>query len=509
MTDLDEKRNRKLIGKFSFIYGFILIIANLLGSMIPQFLDDVVIQTENMLAWIKFMDDNKTVIRIVSGFTFVIPTLACVLYLRNAKTNEKLLRRIIGLPGVYACLGTLGWFWYLFSEIVFLLIFKYTSPVSYSIRTILFQSFMFASLDAMFTFVCAYFLTEMIHRKFLLPKIFPEGKIAEVKGAFHPILWLMFVIFYIAVGFFPIVYLLYDGIIIRSNYGIPQNTNLILVIFLLIVTGICVTIILARLFTKPIHKLTESTKNISKGDYTQSVEIISNDEFGILADTFNDMTKSLAEKEFMRDTFGKVVDPYVRDYLMKGNVVLGGETREITVMFCDIRSFTSMSESMEPSDVVLLLNEYFTALGKCIRKNHGVINKYIGDAIMAIFGAPVESENHAMDAYNSAIEMRAALEELNKSFEARGIQKIRFGIGIHSGKVLAGNIGAENRMEYTVIGDTVNTSSRIESLCKEYKTDLLISESTVNLLTEEIKNGLHFVDEASIRGKEKKIKLFN
>ena len=127
---------------------------------------------------------------------------------------------------------------------------------------------------------------------------------------------------------------------------------------------------------------------------------------------------------------------------------------------------------------------------------------------MAIFGAPVHSDNHAKDAYNAALDMRKALVELNKEFEKEGKPTIRFGIGIHSGKVLAGNIGATNRMEYTVIGDTVNTASRIESLCKEYKTDLLITESTKNKLEEKGKN-LNLVADATIRGKEETVKLYN
>ena len=180
------------------------------------------------------------------------------------------------------------------------------------------------------------------------------------------------------------------------------------------------------------------------------------------------MADSLAEKEFMRDTFGKIVDPEVRDYLMKekesdGLSGLGGETREVTVLFCDIRSFTAMSEKMEAAEVVSLLNKYFTALGQCITRHHGIINKYIGDAIMAIFGAPVKSDNSAKDAFEAAIDMKKALIEVNKDFLKEDLPEVRFGIGIHTGPVFAGTIGAANRMEYTVIGDTVNTASRIEA----------------------------------------------
>nr|MCR4579725.1 adenylate/guanylate cyclase domain-containing protein [Treponema sp.] len=230
-----------------------------------------------------------------------------------------------------------------------------------------------------------------------------------------------------------------------------------------------------------------------------------------LADSFNDMADSLAEKEFMRDTFGKVVDPEVRDYLMKGGNFslnrLGGETREVSVLFCDIRSFTAMSEKMSAEEVVSLLNKYFTALGKCISANHGIINKYIGDAIMAIFGAPLESKNSALDAYHAALDMRKALVQVNQELAKEGKAELRFGIGIHTGPVFAGTIGAENRMEYTVIGDTVNTASRLESLCKTYKVDLLISEAAAKKTA--LPDGeLNFVANTEIRGKAENMNVY-
>ena len=116
---------------------------------------------------------------------------------------------------------------------------------------------------------------------------------------------------------------------------------------------------------------------------------------------------------------------------------------------------------------------------QCIVKHNGIINKYIGDAIMAIFGVPLQNENQALDAYKCCLEMRQTLTNLNKELEAENLPQIKFGIGLHTGNVLAGNIGSNSRMEYTVIGDTVNVASRIESLCKEYNWDLLLSETTV------------------------------
>ena len=209
----------------------------------------------------------------------------------------------------------------------------------------------------------------------------------------------------------------------------------------------------------------------------------------------------------IHNTFGKVVAPEVRDYLLSDNPDLGGKDFKITIMFCDIRGFTTISENLEPKEIVTLLNKYFTKLEKPIAQYGGIINKYIGDAIMVVFGAPLASKTHAEDALKAAVEMRAQLEELNKEFRKQGLPEFHFGIGLNSGKVLAGNIGTSSRLEYTVIGDAVNTASRIESLCKTYNTDLLISQNTAQLLPEDIQ--LKFIDEAEIRGKQEKIKLYS
>ncbi len=226
-----------------------------------------------------------------------------------------------------------------------------------------------------------------------------------------------------------------------------------------------------------------------------------------LADEVEKKTREILQ---INDVFGKNVSPQIRDYLMKGNVSLGGETRDVTVMFCDIRSFTTISESMPSEKIVKMLNQYFTALEKCISAHNGVINKYIGDAVMAIFGAPMPTETHQKDAYLAALDMRETLINLNKEFEQEGYPQLHFGIGIHSGQVLAGNIGAANRMEYTVIGDTVNIASRIEGLCKVYKKDLILSEFTASaIMNADSSVKLELIDSAEIRGRAEKVKIFS
>lgn len=227
-------------------------------------------------------------------------------------------------------------------------------------------------------------------------------------------------------------------------------------------------------------------------------------------DTMGYVDKIVSSAEHIaqiHSTFGKVVSPQVRDFLLSDNPDLGGQDIDVTVMFCDIRGFTTVSERLEPKEIVSMLNRYFTRLEKPIVENGGIINKYIGDAIMAVFGVPLQSETHAYDAWKAAQGMREQLAALNEELKSEGRHEIRFGIGLCSGQVLAGNIGTSNRLEYTVIGDTVNTASRIESLCKTYKTDLLISEQTKELLPDDVP--LTFVAESEIRGKEKRIKLYS
>ena len=496
---------KKKLWLITALYLVICAGANFLGTRIPANTMSFGFTPEQLNLWMDFNTKGSPFLKTVIFYmAFVIPCGITIIRVALAKNLKKF---FINIPLTYSLTGILGWIWAFLAETYFSLLFQASSNIS--VQLYLLKSFTMIFFEALTTFILSYLILEILNRKVFLPRFFPAGHLVQLNTKKNKSkLRLIFIIFYIAVCFYPVIYLMFAHIpiFVANNIEINKPTFVMAIIF--VIFGLILTFLFQYIITKPVKLLIKGAENIKNGDYNQKIDFVSNDDFGMLTDSFNDMTKSLKEKEFMRDTFGKVVDPYVRDYLLKGNVALGGETINISVMFCDIRSFTAMSENMEPAQVVSLLNEYFTSLGQCISKNHGVINKYIGDAIMAIFGAPVHSENHALDAYNAAQDMRAALIELNKNFASRNMPQIRFGIGIHSGPVLAGNIGASNRMEYTVIGDTVNTASRIESLCKEYKTDLLLTESTASQLGS-IKETLNFVANADIRGKEEKVKLFN
>ncbi len=234
----------------------------------------------------------------------------------------------------------------------------------------------------------------------------------------------------------------------------------------------------ANVMSNALNSVSTALSKVEKLEYVHVEPVNTGDELEALATGFNHMVDGLKERDNLRTTFGKYMTQTVMDHLLAGKVALGGEILEVTVLFTDIRSFTSISEKMDPQSLVGLLNEYFTDMVGIVMQEGGVVDKYIGDAIMAVFGAPVPKPDDAVNAVRAAVRMRQALETLNVRLEARGIPRLRTGIGIHTGEVVAGNIGSEKRMEYTVIGDTVNLASRLESNTKELGVNVLISEDT-------------------------------
>lgn len=213
-------------------------------------------------------------------------------------------------------------------------------------------------------------------------------------------------------------------------------------------------------------------------------------------------------KEKIKNAMGKYISHDVMQKVVKDidKLKLGGKRADVTVLFADIRGFTAMSEKMSAEEVSVILNEYFTEIEPIIGKYNGVINKFIGDAVLAIFGEPIQDKNHAINSVKCANEMLEKVVELQKKWLKEGKPKIEIGVGINTGEAFVGNIGSETRLEYTVIGDTVNLASRIESYNKVYKTSFLISSTTyekVRNIADVIK-----ISEVSIRGKAKKLDIY-
>src|SRR5205809_2545030 len=185
---------------------------------------------------------------------------------------------------------------------------------------------------------------------------------------------------------------------------------------------------------------------------------------------------------------------------------LGGERREMSVLFSDIRGFTTVTEKGDAEALVGQLNEYFSRMVEVVFRHHGTVDKFVGDMVMALFGAPVADPLHAENAVATAIEMVRELGELNRSWAARGMAQLDIGVGVNSGDMIAGNIGSSSIMSYTVIGDNVNLGSRLESLNKEYRTRIIISDATRSQLTGAYQ--LRPLGEVVVKGKTRAVAIF-
>lgn len=265
----------------------------------------------------------------------------------------------------------------------------------------------------------------------------------------------------------------------------------------------------SKTISNPVKKLAAASDQIESGDFELKLKSKSKDEIGLLTERFVSMGKGLAERERLKDTFGRFINKDIAEKAAKGELTLGGETKEVTIFFSDIRSFTAISEKLEPFEVVEFLNDYMTRMVECVNITNGVVDKFIGDAVMAVWGAPVSSGSPEQDALNcvrAALMMRAALLDFNKD---RGGDKkpiIKIGCGINTGPVIAGQIGSNKRMEYTVIGDAVNFASRTESLNKPLGTDILITENTYNLIKDHVL--VEQMPSVTVKGKEKPVSMY-
>ena len=295
--------------------------------------------------------------------------------------------------------------------------------------------------------------------------------------------------------------------------------------------GVLVLILITSRLTKPLGNIvTAMTGIIEKADLSSRVEIEEDDETGNLAMTFNKMTEELdnaygqikryafdavlagKKEERIRQIFQKYVPKDVIErFFASPEKMLVGDNRNLSILFSDIRSFTTISEGMAPDDLVNSLDRYFSGQVEIIYGRNGVVDKYIGDAIMAFWGAPEKHDDDALQSVLSGLDMMDAVEKFNEN--QRKLKKCEFkiGIGLNYGEVTVGNIGSERKMDYTVIGDAVNLASRMEGLTKTYHSEILISESLFKELQKSAPSaGLFYrlLDTVAVKGKTQGVKIF-
>ena len=252
------------------------------------------------------------------------------------------------------------------------------------------------------------------------------------------------------------------------------------------VLGVAFAMLVSAGVTRPVRRLLAGARAVEAGDLDQTLVATSRDEIGHLTTAFNQMVEQLRLKERLRETFGKYVDPRVVEGLIEGPALAAeGQRRVMTVLFCDVQGFSGTSEGMTPQGLVKVMNRYFSTMSAPIRAHQGIIDKYIGDAIMAYWGPPfTDHAEQARLASLAALEMLSLVPQLQAELpELLGIRSLPktfdLRIGIATGEALVGSIGSELMMSYTVMGDTVNLASRLEGANKEYGGRILVSEATI------------------------------
>ena len=274
----------------------------------------------------------------------------------------------------------------------------------------------------------------------------------------------------------------------------------------MVMVGIAGGVALATLLVRPIFRLMHATDAVAQGDFSVSVPVTSRDELGVLTESFNRMARSLREKEMIKRAFTRYVAREVVEEVLKDpeHAMLTGERREATVLFCDIRGFTSLSERLTPEQVVSLLNEFYTLMIETVFKHDGTLDKFLGDAVMAVFGAPIAHPDHAARAVMTALDMRRAIGELGARRRAAGLDAFEVGIGVALGEVVAGTVGTEERMEYTVIGDSVNVASRLQDRARPGS--ILLSRRTYEAVSDLI--DAKSLGAMKVKGKEEEVEVY-
>jgi class 3 adenylate cyclase len=271
-----------------------------------------------------------------------------------------------------------------------------------------------------------------------------------------------------------------------------------------------VTVSIATLLTRDlgqlIERLLKGFRDVESGRLDARLEILSTDEFARLYEGFNRMTAGLQERSRLHDAFGKYLSPVLAEQVMRQGLQLGGASVHATILFSDIRGFTNLSDRLKAQEIVSLLNRYFAAVCPTIEHHGGWINKFGGDSILAVFGAPLAQADHAPRAVSAALSMRAALAGFNAEQERQGAQPLRIGIGLHSGWLVVGNMGSPDRMEYTVIGDAVNIASRLQSLTKNLGVDILISAEVYQAVGTEVV--VREMPAAEVQGKSMPLRIY-
>jgi adenylate cyclase len=353
--------------------------------------------------------------------------------------------------------------------------------------------------------------------KAVLPFFFPDGDVSAVRGVPRLRVRARLLVILLLAGAVPLVLLgvlaaTRAAAVLRADPATAEGLvrGMLPLIGFIVAVGIAtaagLAVFVSRSVAGPLARLRSAMAEVERGQLDVKAPVLGNDEIGGLSEGFNRMVEGLREREFVKETFGKYVSPEVRDEILGGRVALDGQLREVTVLFADLRDFTPWVERSDPREVVRDLNAYFTEMQAAIRAHGGLVLQYIGDEIEAVFGAPVADAAHAAHAVAAALEMRGRLSAWNAARVGAGQTPLRHGIGVHSGPVIAGNIGSAERLSYTLVGDAVNLAARLQALTKDVGCDILVSADTARRLDGKV--ALVPLPAVRVKGKSDEVEVF-
>lgn len=400
-----------------------------------------------------------------------------------AALDERARRRALLAPAFFAALSFCGWVVAAFVWGVLWPLLSGGFELGRALRQILAIMFVAGS----FVTAIVFFGSEHVWRS-ELPRFFPRGDLSAARVPRLRVRTRMMVVF-LLLSLMPLA-MLAVAALTRANALLGADAeaaagivhNLIVVVAVLAAGGMVASVGLSALVADsvaaPLRDVQRAMAQVRDGALEVRCRVVSNDEIGAVAEGFNGMVEGLRERERIRETFGRYVSPQVRDEILAGRASAGGALCDVTILFADLRDFTPWVESHPAAEVVADLNAYFAEMDAAIRAQGGLVLQFIGDEIEAVFGAPLANARHADAAVAAARAMGARLEAFNAARMTAGKAALRHGIGIHSGTVIAGNIGSSERMSYTLVGDAVNVASRIQALNKEFGTTVLVSGTT-------------------------------
>lgn len=330
----------------------------------------------------------------------------------------------------------------------------------------------------------SFFAVELLSQRLLYPIFFRNSSPAAVPGAFPLNIIAHGMMFALSAVVSPIVSLVLLLLVPHATRDAPLfgiAVGIVAVIF-----GLTTAWMLGQLVVGPVRELKDAAMKVGEGDYSVRVNLLRADEFGPLIERFNEMVEGLRNRELLQETFGRHVGQLAAEQILAQGEGQVGSEQIITVMFVDIRNFTEHSSRHSPQEVVIALNIFFRSAVETIESHGGMVNKFLGDGFMALFGIGPQQADHARQAVTAAQELFRGVAGASSELEKAGWPGLRIGVGINTGPAIVGSVGSPKRMEYTAIGDTVNIASRVETLTKTVGHDLLITESTKAFLPPDI-----------------------